>query len=129
MARNGDLPSIDGTFVYAMFVKQRGAPASVVEKLASTPPETMSWLSQAELRQWNTTIVDGNDAILDRPRSFSLPAVAWPSVLPSVENTGMLPLLLLSLLMIAAPVYRVMRRPTGPNLLNRSGKNDPHRRS
>jgi hypothetical protein len=136
----------DGTLFYAQFVKRAGAPDSVVAGLISTPPESVYWLSLAELRQWNTTIVDGADTPLNRayrPQvatsepapspepGFDPNAVRWPSRYVTLDK-GMLPLLLVSLFLIAASTsstYLLRRRPTGPNLLNRSGKNDPHRKS
>jgi hypothetical protein len=146
MARIGDEIASDDTLAYARYVKQTGAPNSVVAGLISTPPESVYWLSLAELRQWNTIIVDGADTPLNRayrpqvPTSEPAPspepgfdpnAVHWPSRLVTLD-TGMLPLLLVSLFLIAASTsstYLLRRRPTGPNLLNRSGKNDPHRKS
>jgi hypothetical protein len=142
-ARHGDEIASGDTFDYARYLSQTGAPDSVVAGLIRTPPDRVYWLSPAELRLWNTTIVDSADTPLNRayrPQiatsepapspepGFDPNAVHWPSkhVTP---DTGMLPLLLVSLFLIAAPAYLLRRRPTGPNLLNRSGKNDPHRRS
>jgi hypothetical protein len=137
MARLGDEIAANATLFYANFVKQTGAPSSVVAGLISTPPNSVYYLSLAELRAWNTTIVDGADTPLNRayrPQPAAPPLVALPEpwTLPSTANNSMLPILLMSLLMIAVPSYLLRagrRAPSGPNLLNRSGKNDPHRRS
>jgi hypothetical protein len=114
MARDGDYHiASDATLFYARFVKQTGAPASVVAGLVSTPPQEVYWLSLAELRQWNTTIVDGADTPLNRAYR---PQVAQPSPAPTLQPkyaapNGMLLIPLLSLIMIAAPVYMLTRKP------------------
>jgi hypothetical protein len=139
MANQGDGKiSSDGTLFYANFVKQTGAPSSVVAELISTPPDSVHWLSLAELRAWKTTIVDGEDTVLDRayrpqPLAPTTTAQQWlPSHTPPDGVTAMPPLLFISLVFVIVPFYllsggrRARRR---PNLLNRSGKNDPYRRN
>jgi hypothetical protein len=141
MARDGeDQIASDATLFYARFVKQTGAPASVVAGLVSTPPQEVYWLSLAELRAWNTTIVDEADTPLNRAYRSQ---VAQPTPAPQPEQpqttfdpnhvvrdycgmhpdaascqapkyaapNGMLLIPLLSLIMIAAPVYMLTRKP------------------
>jgi hypothetical protein len=113
MARDGDQIASDGTLFYARFVKQTGAPASVVAGLVSTPPQEVYWLSLTELRAWNTTIVDEADTPLNRAYR---PQVAQPTPAPTPQPkyaapNGMLLIPLLSLIMIAAPVYMLTRKP------------------
>ena len=114
MARDGDYQiASDATLFYAQFVKRTGAPASVVAGLVSTPPQEVYWLSLAELRAWNTTIVDEADTPLNRAYR---PQVAQPMPAPTPQPkyaapNGMLLIPLLSLIMIAAPVYMLTRKP------------------
>ena len=108
MARDGDYHiASDATLFYARFVKQTGAPASVVAGLVSTPPQEVYWLSPAELRAWNTTIVDEADTPLNRAYR---PQVATPQP-KYVAPDGMLLIPLLSLIMIAVPIYMLTRKP------------------
>ena len=115
MARDGDYQiASDATFFFAQFVKRTGAPASVVAGLVSTPPQEVYWLSLAELRAWNTTIVDEADTPLNRAYR---PQVAQPMPAPTPQPkyaapNGMLLIPLLSLIMIAAPVYMLTRKPS-----------------
>jgi hypothetical protein len=142
MARDGDYQiASDATLFYARFVKQTGAPASVVAGLVSTPPQEVYWLSPAELRAWNTTIIDEADTPLNKAHR---PQVAQPTPTPTPQPeqpqttfdpnhvvrdycgmrpdaascqapkyaapNGMLLIPLLSLIMIAAPVYMLTRK-------------------
>ena len=120
MAAYGDQIAADGTLFYARFVKQAGAPDSVVAGLISTPPQEVYWLSLAEIRAWNAVIVDAEDTPLNRthrpPVARSTP---MPEPTPTPEPTrttvaapdGMLLIPLLSLIMIAAPIYMLTRKP------------------
>ena len=108
MARDGDQIASDATLFYARFVKQTGAPASVVAGLVSTPPQEVYWLSLAELRAWNTTIVDEADTPLNRAYR---PQVAQPTPAP----TPLGPLWLILILWGLSYAFGGKRRETARN--------------
>lgn len=125
MAREGQndpRPAGDATLFYANFVKRRGAPASVVAGLVSTPPSDVYWLSLDELRQWNTTLVDASDNLIDRPIATRPPPQVddWtpaprPAAVSVVTDNGppggrMLPLLLVSLMMMGGSLIFMGRK-------------------
>jgi hypothetical protein len=122
MARQGDRIASDATLFYANFVKDHGAPDSVVAELISTPPEGMHWLTQAELQAWNVTLVDATDALVERPapdwRSAPIvePAsavtkvIVGPGASPPISGSCLLPILIVSLLMIGGSLYSMSRK-------------------
>jgi hypothetical protein len=49
-------PMPEGTNYIANWLRQTGAPTSVISKLVATPPSDVAWLSLDELREWNVHI-------------------------------------------------------------------------